>query len=221
MESELPTYVPGMGMQPTSGWITLPGEQWDDGGVEFDEKPIALPPKTDDPIRNELTCAVCHDLLFKPITLICQHNFCKGCVSKMRSKFCPICHVVFVIPAEFNRTLDAVSHALYADDYGRLQKDADNDQIRLDEREKIREELKKELFAEIVQNTVNDVDVRKRIAQMEDAIPRQQPHVHAPPQVVPNHSQSFATLITGLRWSIIMFGFNMILMFVSLMGRGE
>jgi len=81
-------------------------------------------------IREELTCSVCQDILFEPVTLFCQHTFCFECLWKEREKNqrkksesnplpppkCPLCRKLFVLPFSHNNILVAILEK----DYGEL-----------------------------------------------------------------------------------------------------
>ena len=55
-------------------------------------------PKDSTKDADDGDCAICYDVLNKPITLPCKHRFCSSCLTRWRSKFtidntktCPIC----------------------------------------------------------------------------------------------------------------------------------
>jgi len=49
-----------------------------------------------------LRCEICNDLLYQPMTLICQHTFCYHCLSIGKStnsmKECPLCRLKLELP---------------------------------------------------------------------------------------------------------------------------
>jgi len=46
-------------------------------------------------IQDTLQCAVCRDLLIEPITLSCQHTFCRAClIADFKNKKCPLCNAI-------------------------------------------------------------------------------------------------------------------------------
>jgi len=49
-------------------------------------------------IENELSCPVCTNTYYNPITLLCQHTFCYHCISDDKIKECPICRIKKFIP---------------------------------------------------------------------------------------------------------------------------
>eukprot|EP00188_Purpureofilum_apyrenoidigerum_P001739 Plantae.Rhodophyta-Purpureofilum_apyrenoidigerum.ctg19878.p1 GENE.Plantae.Rhodophyta-Purpureofilum_apyrenoidigerum.ctg19878~~Plantae.Rhodophyta-Purpureofilum_apyrenoidigerum.ctg19878.p1 ORF type:complete len:229 (-),score=32.40 Plantae.Rhodophyta-Purpureofilum_apyrenoidigerum.ctg19878:63-701(-) len=42
---------------------------------------------------DEVCCAICLDMLFHPVTLVCRHRFCKHCLklATKHNKRCPVC----------------------------------------------------------------------------------------------------------------------------------
>lgn len=48
-------------------------------------------------ILSELTCSICYELIFNPITLSCYHTFCLNCIDKWlrQTSKCPVCRIEF------------------------------------------------------------------------------------------------------------------------------
>ncbi len=60
-------------------------------------------------IEDVVKCSICHDTMTKPVTLICQHSFCRGCLNKCRSTECPLCRNEFgFIPPGTNKLLSEI-----------------------------------------------------------------------------------------------------------------
>jgi len=61
------------------------------------EKTVAITKsliRSQTPIVDDFSCAICLDLLCKPVTIRCGHKFCKDClimVSSSNYNFCPMC----------------------------------------------------------------------------------------------------------------------------------
>lgn len=68
-----------------------------------------------------LRCEICNDLLYQPMTLICQHTFCYHCLSIGKStnsmKECPLCRLKLELPPNPNQTsnnlLSQIEHIIY------------------------------------------------------------------------------------------------------------
>ena len=74
------------------------------------------PTASQDPAEKELTCAVCLEIFYEPVSTLCGHNFCRLCFLKhvMRndagSRKCPLCRASLP-PGE---TVPDVNRALWA-----------------------------------------------------------------------------------------------------------
>jgi hypothetical protein len=85
----------------------------------------------EDDIPDYLNCAVCREVLFHPITLSCQHNFCSPCLAKHESKQhnnvyrCMICRLAYLPSCSYNRDLDTVIKESYPIAYRHRQMDYD------------------------------------------------------------------------------------------------
>ena len=69
-------------------------------------------------IDNDLTCSICNDLLYQPVSIACGHTYCKSClVKKLKDKpICPQCYLpTFVSPSSLkeNITLKGLIESKY------------------------------------------------------------------------------------------------------------
>jgi hypothetical protein len=53
-------------------------------------------------IEDQLSCPVCTNTYYNPITLLCQHTFCYHCITDSNIKECPICRTKKFIPIDAN-----------------------------------------------------------------------------------------------------------------------
>lgn len=98
-------------------------------------------------IVDLMTCVICRDVLYKPVTLlICQHSFCRTCLAGMFEKKCPTCRTPYIYPKEYNRTLDTISKLVNPERYAEVETEAELFQYSKDEKLRIQEELRNELF---------------------------------------------------------------------------
>jgi hypothetical protein len=108
------------------------------------------------PLEDALKCAICVETFYKPVTLLCQHSFCSKCLKKMEARKCPMCKVGFVIPAEYNRSMDQIIEHLFPLEYEEKKKEEENEKYEVDEREKIKDKLHKELYNQILDARLDD-----------------------------------------------------------------
>ncbi|KAK2078311.1 hypothetical protein QBZ16_004180 [Prototheca wickerhamii] len=66
------------------------------GGEEQKEETKSEP---ENELAGTLQCSICHELCNRPVTAICQHNFCLKCfqdhINKSKKKCCPTCRTEF------------------------------------------------------------------------------------------------------------------------------
>lgn len=76
-------------------------------------------------LKDDLTCVICHAIVFQPVSLTCGHSFCRSCVRWWYSSAdqprtdCPTCRTALPIPADrlqVNRALAAVVELLYSEE---------------------------------------------------------------------------------------------------------
>lgn len=106
--------------------------------------------KLSDTLQQSLVCGICMDKFYQPVTLICQHTFCKGCLMQSHDRKCPICKIGYVIPREYNRIIDTASQIFFHEEW--LERDAElqRHKLKRDLRKEVEQELRNELFDQVV-----------------------------------------------------------------------
>lgn len=99
-------------------------------------------------------CAICVQLLHNPITIMCQHTFCRSCLTEnvcKGNKKCPICQKSFCLPANganfvINNSISELMSKIYtADEIIEMNQEREKDSLRLDLKDQVKLELRKEL----------------------------------------------------------------------------
>lgn len=76
-----------------------------------------------DDLEEALKCEICGDILYQPMTLLCQHTFCHHCLELGKSmktlKECPLCKLKLEIPvkAPRNNLISEIEKIIYGQDY--------------------------------------------------------------------------------------------------------
>jgi len=109
-------------------------------------------------------CTICHELLIEPVTLLCQHTYCRGCIknyvkqqrnAKRESK-CPVCQCAVVIPPNNNFLLKEIIQNKFPDVYRSRLEQTYKDTIKRDVRSQIEDEVRKEIFNGLLKSAIND-----------------------------------------------------------------
>lgn len=108
-------------------------------------------------IPNDFTCAICMELLYSPMTLLCQHSFCRECIRGMKDAHkCPTCNGVFPYPAEYNRVLDGALSRMFPETY-EMRKARGEEIVKAKSTEhKIREEIYRAVLGSAVADAMED-----------------------------------------------------------------
>lgn len=109
-------------------------------------------------INEYLTCPICHDVFYEPITLICQHNFCKNCLTDAQSYRCPMCRLRAFIPPAKNNALDNMARTMHPDQYEKKKiriEELTKKKQEETENKKKEEDIKNKIWREVV-NSIND-----------------------------------------------------------------
>ena len=134
--------------------------------------------KVDDEIDDQLKCSICQDLMVCPVTLLCQHSFCRLCIKsyvhshnkpgsdddgfqryvprREKNAKCPLCRCAIVIPTNDNFILKDVISTRYPDKYKARMEEHDKDALKLDIRDQIEEEIRNEIFGAVVDEAIHE-----------------------------------------------------------------
>jgi len=107
--------------------------------------------------RDDLTCTVCREIMYKPVTLICQHSFCRVCIERMQQKSCPLCRVNFVMPVEYNRPLGSIAGKCFPTEYEKSCLEEEMYEYAKTAQQRIETELYRQIFN---QATANSAQIR-------------------------------------------------------------
>lgn len=133
----------------------------------------------DSEIDKELECAICHDLLVAPVTLMCQHTFCRLCIKsyadqkskgdvgndgyqvyvsrKDKNAKCPMCRCTVVIPPNDNFVLKDIIEGKYPEQYRlRYENFHKKGLLKLSIRDQIKDEIRTEVFNGVVDDAVHE-----------------------------------------------------------------
>ena len=118
-------------------------------------------------LEENLKCGICKDILYHPVTLLCQHTFCNYCLSCCNDNHCPICRKIFIMPKGYNKELNHVIKSLYRDKYKEKSKDISRE---IDESRR-KNEIFEEIYEEIISNIPN-IQTRESTHEIPDDIHR-------------------------------------------------
>ena len=119
--------------------------------------------------NNEIQCAICQDILVRPVTLLCQHTFCRYCIESYTDKAtkdetdeegfqvlkdriarCPLCKCVIVVPPNDNFVLCDLLEKHYSQEYQK----ALEERTKSIKKKNVENQLRKELFNALVEETI-------------------------------------------------------------------
>lgn len=103
-----------------------------------------------DRLLNQLVCEVCTEVMYHPVTLGCQHTFCKACVVSCVTRACPVCRCKFIMPRDYNRLIDTMVQLYYVDDWNTLNEEERVKQENLTARERSAEEMRREIYDSVM-----------------------------------------------------------------------
>ena len=124
-------------------------------------------PQAEAILEQYFTCGICSDILYEPYTLLCQHTFCKACLSKSKPgdmysdstvnsiHKCPTCNLSYILhPKNNNYLITTYIESLVSDDY-KLTRNREKLKETLEM--EVRKELKSEIFKTLYEDTLVEV----------------------------------------------------------------
>jgi hypothetical protein len=110
-----------------------------------------------DDFNQTLKCEICNDLLYKPMTLLCQHTFCYHCLEIGKSmktlKECPLCKLKLEIPEVVpqNNLISEIEKIIFGNEHfksieARVNEEQLQRQLEPQVRQEIQEALKKTIL---------------------------------------------------------------------------
>jgi hypothetical protein len=112
-------------------------------------------------INDELKCPICQDLLYHPVTLFCQHSFCKLCLKRYKKEnptkkaSCPMCKLKIFIPPIQNTTLNNIIDLTNEkENLEKINKYKQKEELKESMYSQVREEIRDEIW----RTTINETD---------------------------------------------------------------
>lgn len=105
-------------------------------------------------LDSHYQCVICTQILYDPVTILCQHTFCRHCLSehmKKGSKKCPTCQKRFFLPAtninyQMRDAINELMDKLYTkEEIEKMTLDRTTENLKAELKDKVTAELRKEL----------------------------------------------------------------------------
>lgn len=109
-----------------------------------------------------LKCAVCHELIIEPVTLICQHTFCIDCVKALDINRCPSCRMSVIVPPMINNLMSDLIKITLGDRYDGILEERNANKKRETEREEIKREIERRIFHDIANMAMDQNPIEPR-----------------------------------------------------------
>ena len=120
---------------------------------------------SDTPIEN-YSCGICKELLYRPVSLLCQHCYCYKCLQTYylgdsriidsdypdivyhtdKNKKCPLCNIPYTLPPIENTMLASVLEHRFPQEYQKRRYTVEHDQKLADLKAKDERDIRKEIW---------------------------------------------------------------------------
>lgn len=171
---------------------------------------------------KELECSICNDLYVRPVTLLCQHTYCRNCItdyhkrqsgpqvddegyqvfvsSKDRNPKCPLCRCTIVIPPNDNSNIRDLIQRTYGHMLEQRTEQLRKDDAKADMKDQIKEELRREMFNALLDETV---DTREGgLIHIDDNVHEPDMVYHSPYVTVEDRSDSWSTIVQRYKYKV-------------------
>lgn len=103
-----------------------------------------------EPVNDPLKCPVCMNIFLFPVTLLCQHTFCRNCIQRPEVRCCPTCRLTMFISPNVNAVIeDLVIARMGVDKYKQRQTDIVTQAQTEVETQQLIRRLRQQMFQEI------------------------------------------------------------------------
>lgn len=147
-------------------------------------------------LHQSLVCGICMDKFYHPVTLICQHTFCKSCLVQAKERKCPVCQLRFVIPQEYNRIIENAVKVFFNEEWLERDEEARKERLKKDIRSTVEDELREELFEQVVNGQLEEFEDLRVVNNNHHDQQHNHNHMHAlpapnaqPPNIRPRNGQ--------------------------------
>lgn len=170
-------------------------------------------------LRESYDCVLCMDLLYKPMTLICGHSFCKLCIVKDTTNTCPTCRTVYIRPTDYNKAMNHTAMLLFPEEYIERSREILGDI----ETEKEKEKLYSSIYREVAERARNDYKTSPpptfdRLIEAADSL-RKDPKLIFDPIIIYNRiimgCSVFMALMIAIEATDVAVGICLCLLFIS------
>ena len=106
-------------------------------------------------------CSICKELLYRPVTLICQHSYCYDCIEtyyfanenqddvyydNSRNYKCPLCNIPYTLPPIENVPLSEILEVCFPEEYNIRREYIKNINARKELKNKEEKQIRKEIW---------------------------------------------------------------------------
>ena len=120
---------------------------------------------------EDLKCGICRNILHKPVTLFCQHNFCLGCLRRLENKVCPLCNKTFLPIVCYNILLDDICKKMFPDEHNLAEDEHNHIEQEFELRNRITSEIYDRIgHANLQHALANNLSMPMSVISIQDGV---------------------------------------------------